>query len=97
MHTQYCTYVQVLSIAIWALLANEVRTLIFDDLTAQGDWQRPVMVKSGRSLVQPARARHGHAMHEYCFENLRNPARARRAKAMRQFPTGQVDSILNLI
>jgi hypothetical protein len=33
------------------------------------------------------------AMHEFFFENLRKPARVRRyAGAMRQFPTGQVNS-----
>ena len=31
-------------------------------------------------------------MHEIFFENLRNPARDRRAGAMRQFPTGQLES-----
>ena len=37
-------------------------------------------------------ARRARAMHEIFFENLRNPARFRRASAMRQFPTGQLDS-----
>ena len=31
-------------------------------------------------------------MQENVYENLRNPARARRAGAMRQFPSGQLDS-----
>jgi hypothetical protein len=31
-------------------------------------------------------------MHEIVSENLRNPARDRRAGAMRQFPSGQLDS-----
>jgi hypothetical protein len=31
-------------------------------------------------------------MHEFFFENLRNPARIRRAGVMRQFPTNQVYS-----
>ena len=70
--------------------------LIFDDLATQGDWQRPVMVRSGRDAMKPARARRGVPMHEYCFENIRNPTRARRAKATRQFPTSQVDIILNV-
>jgi hypothetical protein len=41
--------------------------------------------------VRPRRAR---AIHEFFFENLRNPARNRRAGLMRQFCTGQVYSIL---
>ena len=45
--------------------------------------------------VKPAWARPARAMHELFFENLRNPARDLRAGAMRQFPTGQHDSILN--
>ena len=32
-------------------------------------------------------------MHEFFFENLRNPARSRRAGLMRQFRSGQLDSI----
>jgi hypothetical protein len=35
-------------------------------------------------------------VHEFFFENLRNPARIRRAGVMRQFPSGQLDSNLNL-
>jgi hypothetical protein len=31
-------------------------------------------------------------MHEFFFENLRNPARSRRAGLMRQFRSGQLDS-----
>jgi hypothetical protein len=31
-------------------------------------------------------------MHEFDFENLRNPARVCRAGAMRQLPTAQLDS-----
>jgi hypothetical protein len=33
-------------------------------------------------------------MHEFVFENLRNPARNRRAGLMRQFPSNQLDSSL---
>ena len=36
---------------------------------------------------------HARAMHEFFFENLRNPARNRRAGLMRQFCPGQLDSI----
>jgi hypothetical protein len=32
-------------------------------------------------------------MHEFFFENLRNPARVRRAGAMRQVPSNQLNSI----
>jgi hypothetical protein len=35
-------------------------------------------------------------MHEICFENLRNLARSRRAGAMRQFPSGQLNSSIHL-
>jgi hypothetical protein len=48
------------------------------------------MVRSGRGPFKPARPRRARAIHEFFFENLRNPARGRRAVAMRQFPTGQV-------
>jgi hypothetical protein len=33
------------------------------------------------------------AMHEFLFQILRNPALDRRAGVMRQFPTGQLDSM----
>ena len=46
----------------------------------------------GGLTVKPAPARRVRAMHEFFFENLRNPARDRRAGAMRQFPTDQVHS-----
>ena len=36
-------------------------------------------------------------MHDFFPENLRNPARSRRAGLMRQFRSGQLDSILNLV
>jgi hypothetical protein len=35
-------------------------------------------------------------MHTFSFDNLRNAARVRRAGAMRQFPTGQVYSMLKV-
>jgi hypothetical protein len=50
------------------------------------------MVRSGRGPFRPARPRRVRAMHEFIFENLRNPARGRRAGAMRQFRSGQLDS-----
>jgi hypothetical protein len=72
--------------------ANEVRILIFDDPAENERGQRPVMVRSGRGPVKPARTRCAHAMHIVFFENLRNPARGRPAGALRQFPTAQLDS-----
>ena len=36
------------------------------------------------------------AMHNFFFENLRNPARSRRAGLMRQFRSGQLDSTVDL-
>ena len=57
------------------------------------NWQRPVMVRSGRGPFRPARPRRARAMHDFFYlENLRNPARIRRAGLMRQFSSGQLDS-----
>ena len=50
------------------------------------------MVRSGRGPFRPARPRRARAMHDFFFENLRNPARIRRAGLMRQFCPGQLDS-----
>jgi hypothetical protein len=36
-------------------------------------------------------------MHEFFSENVRNPARSRRAGLMRQFSSGQLDSIQRLL
>ena len=47
----------------------------------------------GRVNVKRTRPRRARAMHEFFFENLRNPAHNRRAGLMRQFPTGQVYSV----
>jgi hypothetical protein len=68
--------------------------LIFDDPAEQEDWQRPVS-GSREGKLSNSRGRDAHAMHEFFFfENLRKSTRARRAGAMRQFPTGQVNSSL---
>ena len=56
------------------------------------NWQRPVMVRSGRGPFRPARPRRARAMHDFFLENLRNPARIRRAGLIRQFSSGQLDS-----
>jgi hypothetical protein len=72
-----------------ALWRDEVRILIFDDPAENERGQRPVMVRSGRGPFRPARPRRERAMHEFFFENLRNPARSRRAGLMRQFRSRQ--------
>ena len=46
-----------------ALLHDEVRILIFDDPAEQEDWQCPVVVRSDRGPVEPARARRAGALH----------------------------------
>jgi hypothetical protein len=74
------------------LCRNEVRILIFDDPAELEKRQRPVMFRSGRGPFKPARQRRGRAMHEFFFENLRNPARIRRAGLIRQFCPIQLDS-----
>ena len=44
-------------------------------------------------LSKPSgRGRAARAMHEFFFENLRNPARIRRASLMRQFSSSQLNS-----
>jgi hypothetical protein len=50
------------------------------------------MVRSGRGPFKPARPRRARAMHDFFFENLRNPARIYRVGLMRQFRPGQVYS-----
>jgi hypothetical protein len=67
--------------------------LIFDDPAELAKSQRPVMVRSGRGPFKPARPRRARAMHEFLFENLRNPARTHRAGLMRQFVS--VNSTVN--
>jgi hypothetical protein len=62
-----------------ALLRDKVRILIFDDPAELSNWQRTVMVRSGRGRFRPARPSRASAMHEFFLENLRNPARIRRA------------------
>ena len=78
---------------------DEVRILIFDDPAELESWQRPVVVRSGRgpfrpTRARPARAMHGRAraMHEFFFENLRNPALVRCAGLMPQFCPAQLNS-----
>jgi hypothetical protein len=51
--------------AILALCHDEVRILIFDDPAELERGQRPVMVRSGRGPLRPARARRARAMHEF--------------------------------
>jgi hypothetical protein len=46
-----------------ALWLDEVRILIFDDPAEQEKSQRPVVVRSGRGPVKPARTRRAGAMH----------------------------------
>jgi hypothetical protein len=66
--------------------------LIFEDPAELAKRQRPVMVRSGRGPFRPARPRRARAMHDFFFENLRNPAHNRRAGLMRQFSSGQLYS-----
>ena len=75
-----------------ALYGDEVRILIFDDPAELYRRKRPVMVRSGRGPFRPAKPRRAPAMHDFFFENLRNPAHSRRAGLMRQFCPGQLDS-----
>jgi hypothetical protein len=55
--------------------------LIFDDPAEQENRQRPVMVRSGRGPVKPARVRRVRAMHVLFFlrKNTKSGARAPRA------------------
>jgi hypothetical protein len=50
------------------------------------------MVRSDRGPFKPAGSRRVRAMHDFFFENLRNPVRMWRVVVMRQFSTNQVDS-----
>jgi hypothetical protein len=57
----------------------------------------PIVVVNGsgswEGKLSNPRGRAARAIQKYFFENLRNPARDRRAGAMRQFPSGQLDSM----
>jgi hypothetical protein len=71
--------------------------LIFADLAELYERQRPVMVRSGRGPFKPGMPRRARAMHEFFFENLRNPARNRPAGLMRQFRSDQFDSTQDMV
>ena len=74
-----------------ALCLDEVRILIFDDPAELCERQRPGS-GSWEGKLSNARGRAARAMHEFFFENLRNPAHNRRAGLMRQFSSGQLYS-----
>jgi hypothetical protein len=48
-----------------ALLHDEVRILIFDDPAELSNWQRPVMVRSGRGPFRPTWPPRARAMHDF--------------------------------
>ena len=74
-----------------ALCLDEVRILIFDDPAELCERQRPGS-GSWEGKLSNARGRAARAMHDFFFENLRNPAHNRRAGLMRQFSSGQLYS-----
>jgi hypothetical protein len=65
--------------------------LIFDDPAENERGQRPPF-GSWDGKLSNAGGRAARAMHEFFFENLRNPAHNRHAGLMRQFCSGQLDS-----